>query len=383
MWVGTIDDLEVQLAGFDDEVRISFRLPEPQPTHLAIVIDPHRPLPSWPFPAEDLVITGDARFDADAHVVGDVVEALARLDRATRDNLRAWPGLMLHRGRVTVCVSTQRLADQFMGTLRALRHTVAHFCLEPEDELIRLEKRLDDSREPCAHQRAALQALARAGRLDDAFRRRALEHPRAPVRMEAATLGPPEHERSAQTLWDLIHDRRVRPLWRAEAVHRWMSRAPDDGRRRAALFDLLECSFPEVIAASCYWWSQQPDARGRLAGWLRHESIDVRAAAMIALSNLTSVLQPQEEALIIRSLYAYPEPVMTQAALQALRVGGTKSLRAVRDYLESSPLSPEARRTARTTLKALQTRRRVMPGRLAIVDDQGDGQLSLSDGCVA
>ena len=381
-WVGHVDGFEVQLTGIDDQVQIVFQLPQNDLKGLALVIDHLRPVPPWPFPAEDLVITGDPRFDAEAHVVGPAVAALARLDLPARESLRAWPGLSLHKGRLVVGVSTQRVADQFMGTLRALRHTVRHLCIPAAVIQSRLEARLQSGREPASHQQAVLQALARAGWLHEELLRALLDHPRAALRLEAATLAPPDDPGAARTLWSLILDRSVSPGWRTEAVHRWMARAPQDCRR-GGLTDLMDCPHPEVLAATCFWWGQEPDAREKLGAWLKHPATDVRAAAMVSLSSLTTVLRPQEEALIIRALYTYTETNITQAALQALRVGGTRSLKAVRDYLESNRASPEVRRAARATLKALQTRRRALPGRLAIVDNENEGRLSLPGGQAA
>ena len=383
-WVGCVDGERVELAEDDRNIRITLRLPEDQPEDLAFVLDRDRPVPPWPFPAEDLVITGDPRFDAEAHVVGSAVRALARLDRHTRERLRSWPGLTVHRRRVTVCLSTQRMADQFMGTLRALRHTVGQICIGDDDVRPRLVARLHNALEPAAHQQAVLRSLGQAGWLDAPLLGGLLEHPRPAVRLEAATLAPTDDPGAAGTLWAMIRDKNVAAVWRAEAVHRWMARAPAE-RRRGGLTELLNAPYPEVAAATCFWWSQQPDGRERLAGWLKHRSLDVRAAAMIALGSLAHVLRPQEEALIIRQLHAHAatESPVVQGALQALRVGGTRSLKAVRDFLESNRSSPQARRTARVTLKALQKRRRSLPGRLAIVDDEEEGRLSLPGGQAA
>ncbi len=381
-WSGRLEGLPVQITGDDRRVEVVFQLPPSESAHVSLILDQERPVPPWPTAAEDLVITGDARFDAEAHVVGPGVEALVRLDRTTRDGLRAWPGLVLHQRRVSVPIPALRLADQFMGTLRALRHTVGRLCVPERERRDRLQARLVDGREPPAHQQIVLQTIARVGWLDDGLLRRLLAHPRPEVRLEAATLAPPDDVDAARTLWAMLRNRTIAPSWRAEAVHRWMARAPVD-RRRGGLTELMEGHFPEVLAATCFWWAQQPDARERLGAWLRHPVPDVRAAAMVALGGLTSVLRPQEEAIIIRALHAYPDPNIVQAALQALRVGGTRSLKAVRDYLDSRRPSPEARRAARATLKALQTRRRVLPGRLAIVDDNGEGQLSLPGGQAA
>ncbi len=381
-WTGRIDGLAVQLVGFEGQVQVTFDLPDDQPDDLAMVLDSDRPVPPWPFPAEDLVITGDARFDAEAHVVGNAVDALVRLDRTARDSLRAWPGLTLLRRRVSVSISTRRLADQFMGTLRALRHTIGYLCLPADQRRRRLVSRLDDGREPVNHQQAVLQSLARAGWLDDALSRSLLDHPRPEIRIEAATLAPPGDAAAARTLWAMLQAKTVDPAWRAEALHRWMARTPDD-QRRSGLDKLTDGPYPEVVAATCFWWGQQPDAREKLTGWLKHRSTEVRAAAMVALGSLSIVLKPQEEALIIRTLHHHPEAALVQAALQALRVGGARSLRAVRDYLESNRPSAETRRAARATLKVLQIRRRSMPGRLAIVDNESEGRLSLPGGQAA
>lgn len=381
-WSGNVDGYQVLLAPFKDRVQVSFYLPDDQPEDFAIVLDSERPIPPWPFPAEDLVISGDPRFDTEAHVVGNPVDALARLDRTTRENLRAWPGLTLHRRRLAVSLAPQRLADQFMGTLRALRHTVDYLCIADEARRPRLEARLSQGREPVGHQQAVLQALAQAGWLEHELLRRLLEHPLPPIRIEAATLAPTDDADAAEALWSMLRDPRVSPSWRAEAVHRWMARAPAE-RRLSALNELLDARFPEVKAASCFWWAQQPDARDILARWLKDTAPDVRAAAMVALSSLTSVLKPHEEAAIIRTLHTYPEATVVQAALQALRVGGTRSIEAVRAFLSSCNASPEARRAARATLKALQIRRQALPGRLGIVEDDGKGRLSPPSGQAA
>ena len=381
-WTGYIEGLPVHLHGDDGLVTVRFELPERQAKNVAIIVDRTQPVPPWPSAPEDLVITGDARFDADAHVIGPGVEALVRLDRITRDSLRAWPGLTLYRGEVAVPVPSRQLADQFMGTLRALRHTVARLCVPASEARALLEARFDDGREPPAHQQLVLQHMARSGWLDDRLIRRLLSHPRPEVRLEAATLAPNDDPAAADALWAMLSNRTISPSWRAEAVHRWMARAPAE-RRRTGLADLAEGQFPEVTAACCFWWAQQPDAREKLGGWLRHPTPDVRAAAMVALGTTTNVLRPREEAIIIRALHAYPDPAVARAALQALRVGGTRSLKAVRDYLDSSRPSPEARRAARATLKELQIRRRVLPGRLAIVDEPGEGHLSLPGGQAA
>ena len=375
-WNGRIDGLPLELIGFDDQVQVTVQLPNDQPEDLALAMDSERPVPPWPFPAEALVITGDARFDAEAHVVGDAVHAFARLDRSAREALRGWPGLTLNHRQARVCISTRRLADQFMGTLRALRHTLEQLVIPDGDCLPRLVARLQDGREPVSHQQAVLQTLAQSGWLETGLVRTLFDHPRPEIRMEAATLAPQDDPEAARTLWAMLDNKAVEPKWRAEALHRWMARTPED-LRRGGLTQLMNAPYPEVVAATCFWWGQQPDAREKLAGWLKHRSTEVRAAAMIALGGLATVLKPHEEATIIRALHHHRDTAVVQAALQALQVGGIRSLRAVRDYLESSRPTPEARQAARVTLKALQTRRRSLPGRLAIVDNPGEGQLSL------
>ncbi|MEO1337444.1 MAG: hypothetical protein AAFV29_17500, partial [Myxococcota bacterium] len=263
-----------------------------------------------------------------------------------------------------------------------VRHVAAHLCVSTKSIRGRLEARLKQGREPPSHLQAVLQALAIRGWLDDSLRRELMTHPCSEVRIDACTLSPLDDAEASNALWKMIRNRRVRASWRAEALHRWMARTSRDARR-AGLKSLVDSPFADVLAASCFWWRQQPDARERLVDWLRHPSAEVRAAAMVAISGLTTVLTPKEEVLIIRALYAHSESIVVLAALQALSVGGTRSLRAVRDFLETHRAPAEIRRAARATLKSLQTRRRLLPGRLAIVDGQDQGRLSLPGGQAA
>ncbi|MEM7677060.1 MAG: HEAT repeat domain-containing protein, partial [Myxococcota bacterium] len=379
-WWGQVDGLFVTLAQTESSIKITFAFPKDQPADFAFVLDSKRPLPTWTYSPLDLVITGDARFDAEAHVTGSAVAALGRLDLGTRERLREWPGLTLRERRLSVSVSEQRLADQFSGTLHALRHVAAHLCVPTKSIRGRLEARLEQGREPPTHLQAVLQALACRGWLDDSLRRSLMAHPCCELRIDACTLAPLPDTEASNILWSMTEDRRVRAAWRAEALHRWMARAASIEVRRAGLKKLANSAFAEVVAASCFWWRQQPDARERLATWLRHPAPEVRAAAMVAIGGLLTVLQPHEEILIIRALHSRSEDIVVQAALQALSVGGTRSLRAVRDFLETRRSSPEIRRSAKATLKALQLRKHLLPGRLAIIDDPKRGNLSLPGG---